>query len=260
MDCVKLDGKYVEKPWGRRQLPEGFRSTNGERIGEIWFDGDDAHPLLVKYLFTSERLSVQVHPDDRQAQAQGLDRGKAECWYIVEAEPGATIALGFKGDFSREEVRAAALDGTIEQLLDWRPVRAGDFFSVEPGTVHAIGGGLALIEIQQHSDVTYRLYDYGRPRELHLDAGLAVARTSPYPAHLARHAPPDQAHLLVDGAHFKVALSHSDIMQDRTRWLLPLSGTVRCGTVTARPGECLLAAAGASAETDGAPMLVGSAV
>src|SRR5690348_12309480 len=108
---MKLDRRYVEKPWGRTQLPAIFDSPAGKRIGEIWFTGPGDQPLLVKYLFTSERLSVQVHPNDEQARARGLERGKSECWYILEAEPGATLGLGLKRDASAEELRAAALDG-----------------------------------------------------------------------------------------------------------------------------------------------------
>src|SRR5205823_13170573 len=109
-----------------------------------------------------------------QARARGLPRGKSECWYILEAEPGAVLGLGLTREAAADELRAAALDGSIEELISWRPVRAGDFISVPPGTIHAIGAGISLLEIQQNADVTYRLYDYGRPRELHLDDGIAV--------------------------------------------------------------------------------------
>ena len=99
-----------------------FDPPAGERIGEVWFtDGADL-PLLAKYIFTSEKLSVQVHPNDEQARARGLARGKSECWYILEAEPGATLGLGLTRAIDSEELRAAALDGSIEQLMDWRPV------------------------------------------------------------------------------------------------------------------------------------------
>jgi mannose-6-phosphate isomerase len=173
---MKLDRRYVEKPWGRTQLPAIFDAPTGKRIGEIWFTADGEQPLLVKYLFTSERLSIQVHPDDEQARARGLTQGKSECWYILDAEPGATLGLGLKSAISAADLRSAALDGSIEQQMNWRPVRAGDFFMVPPGTIHAIGGGISLLEFQQNSDVTYRLYDYGRPRELHLEDPVSVAR------------------------------------------------------------------------------------
>ena len=151
-----------------------FEPPAGQRIGEVWFTGGGDLPLLAKYIFTSERLSIQVHPNDQQARARGLASGKTECWYILDAEPDATIGLGLTREVSPEELRAAALDGSIEQLIDWRPVKAGDFILVPPGTIHAIGAGISLLEFQQNADVTYRLYDYGRPRELHLDDSVAV--------------------------------------------------------------------------------------
>jgi mannose-6-phosphate isomerase len=182
MSTRQLATRYVEKPWGRTALPAIFPDGGGRQIGEVWFEGPgEAHPdLLVKYIFTSERLSIQVHPNDAQAQARGLPAGKSECWYILDAEPDATLGLGTHEALSGGVLRAAALDGSIEQMMDWRSVKAGDFFFVPAGTVHAIGAGVSLVEIQQNVDVTYRLYDYGRPRELHLDDGVAVSRAEPY--------------------------------------------------------------------------------
>src|SRR5438105_12761570 len=181
-----------------------FDPPAGERIGEVWFtDGADL-PLLAKYIFTSERLSIQVHPNDQQARARGLAQGKSECWYILDADPGAVLGLGLKREASRDELRSAALDGSIEQLMDWRPVRAGDFVFVPSGTVHAIGAGISLLEFQQNSDVTYRLYDYGRPRELHLEDGIAVSKPAPFPDHLAQHLSGDEERTLVGGPHFVV--------------------------------------------------------
>ena len=193
---VSLPVRQVAKPWGRDVLPAPFaaapeRSNGGGRIGEIWFEPPPELPqLLVKYIFTSEKLSVQVHPSDAQTLAAGLGRkGKEECWLIVDAEPGAVLGIGFREALGGEAMRDAALDGGIERLLEWYPVRPGDFFYIPAGTVHAIGAGISLIEVQQNSDITYRLYDYGRPRELHLDEGVAVARGAPYPAHLRGFAP-----------------------------------------------------------------------
>src|SRR5206468_6535686 len=199
---MKLERRYVEEPWGRTELPPMFDPPAGERIGEVWFTDGAELPLLAKYIFTSERLSIQVHPDDEQARERGLAQGKSECWYILEAEPGATLGLGLKSVVSAADLRSAALDGAIEQLMDWRSVRAGDFFMVLPGTIHAIGGGISLLEFQQNSDVTYRLYDYGRPRELHLDQAISVARSAPYPASLAQHLSPEEQRTLVDGPRF----------------------------------------------------------
>ena len=130
---MKLRTELVEKPWGRTDIPSMFANPDGRKIGEVWFTSDDDQPLLLKWLFTSERLSVQVHPNDAQARERGLPRGKTECWYVVDAEPGATLGLGLVREVAEEELRAAALDGSIEQLLDWRPVTAGEFFFVPPG-------------------------------------------------------------------------------------------------------------------------------
>ncbi len=256
---MKLDRRYVEKPWGRTQLPAIFDAPPGQRIGEIWFTGDGQQPLLVKYLFTSERLSIQVHPDDQQARARGLAQGKSECWYILDAEPGATLGLGLRRAVSAAELRSAALDGSIEQLIDWRPVRAGDFFMVPPGTIHAIGGGISLLEFQQNSDVTYRLYDYGRPRELHLDDALSVARAEPYPDSLAQHLSSDEQRTLVDGPRFILVHAMTDTLVDRQRWVIPLEGAVTSNGERAACGDCLLVAAGESVESSGR-MLIGASV
>ena len=181
MTATRLGAVPVERVWGRRDIPAGFPKLGDDvPVGEIWFEAAPEAPLLVKYLFTAERLSIQVHPDDAAAQARGFPRGKDEAWYILDAEPDARIGLGLTRRVSREALRAAALDGSIEQLLDWRPVRPGELLYSPAGTIHAIGGGISLIEIQQNLDLTYRLYDYGRPRELHLDDGIAVADPGPW--------------------------------------------------------------------------------
>ena len=185
---MKLRRHYVEKPWGQRPLPDAFDDGSGRQIGEIWFDDDGTTlPLLVKYLFTSEKLSIQVHPSDEQAPALGAPGGKEECWYVIAAEPGATIGVGTHAVIPPEALRAAALSGEIEQMMDWKPVQAGDFFYLKAGTVHAIGAGISLIEVQQNTDITYRLYDYGRPRELHLEESVKVADARPFPADQHSH-------------------------------------------------------------------------
>lgn len=237
---MKLGRRYVEKPWGQTRLPPEFDPPRGKRIGEIWFTGPGDLPLLIKYLFTSERLSVQVHPSDEQARLRGLPSGKSECWYILDAKPGATIGLGLIHPVSTNELRAAALDGSIEKLMEWRPVAPGDFLFVPAGTIHAIGGGISLIEIQQNADVTYRLYDYGRPRELHVDDAVAVATRRPYPSTLAQHLDGGEQRTLVDGPHFTLVHSREDALATRMRWVVPLDGEVRSGTDMAGVGECLL--------------------
>ena len=237
---MKLDRLYVEKPWGRTRLPEIFNAPQGQRIGEVWFTNGAELPLLGKYIFTSERLSIQVHPDDEQARERGLPQGKTECWTVLEADPGATIALGLKHKLSSNELRRAALDGTIEMLVDWRPVRPGDFYFVPAGTIHAIGSGISLFEFQQNADVTYRLYDYGRPRELHLDDAVAVANPAPYPDELAQHLSDRQERTLVEGPHFTLVQTCTDELQERERWVIPLEGSVQSGNDIAAPGDCLL--------------------
>ena len=259
---MKLSAHAVDKPWGIKRLPPQFAElAGGRKIGEVWFEGPQGAelPLLVKYIFTSEKLSVQVHPNDEQARARGLPNGKTECWFILDAEEDAVIALGFKEPLDAEAMRAAALNGSIEALMDWKPVHAGDFFYVPAGTVHAIGAGISLIEIQQQSDVTYRLYDYGRPRELHLDDAVAVARGEPYAAELLTHVDGGESRTLVPGPLFQVEHVVADgpvgMLEDKARFVLPLKGAAGDAGV----GECLFLEAGEVLEAQG-EMLVAAAL
>lgn len=202
---------FSPRPWGRRDLrpwygAEAFEGTS-EPVGEAWLTGPQSlvetggmagktlaavaasageelvgaagaeFPLLVKLLFPSDKLSVQVHPDDAQAQAMGQPRGKTECWYVLEAELGATIALGLKSGATADVVRSAIANGTMEDWMEWVPVSVGDMVFVDAGTVHAIGPGVVLLETQQTCDITFRMYDYGRPRELHVEQALGVMKT-----------------------------------------------------------------------------------
>src|SRR5271156_2947215 len=196
----RLKPWFSERVWGKLDLRPWYPETGTtERVGEAWLTGPQCmvetgelagrtlasvaaemggeFPLLVKLLFPAEKLSVQVHPDDAWAQKLGETRGKTECWYVLEAEPGAEVALGLKPGVGAAAVKASVADGTMEELMEWVPVSVGDMLFVDAGTVHAIGPGVVLLETQQTSDVTYRLYDYGRPRELHLEKGLQVIRT-----------------------------------------------------------------------------------
>ena len=206
---VSLRPFFSERIWGVQRLPKWYPQPQaGKPVGEAWLTaescvvdageyagvtlaemtrrfprqfagGDSAEfPLLIKTIFPQEKLSVQVHPNDAQAAALGLGRGKTECWYVLSAEPGAELALGFREPFPETEIRAAIAAGTLEQMLNYLPVKTGDMVFVEAGTVHSIGPGMVILETQEYSDITYRLYDFGRPRELHVDAGLAVTRTS----------------------------------------------------------------------------------
>lgn len=174
--AIRLTPSLREKVWGKTQLAPWFLDSQTP-IGEAWFLADHELPLLVKLLFTSDRLSVQVHPED----GEDGPRGKTEMWHILDAEPGAVIGLGFREPITRERLRESVKSGEIEQLVKWVPVRAGETYFVPAHTVHAIGGGIILCEIQQNSDVTYRLWDYGRPRELHADQAEAIADLGLYP-------------------------------------------------------------------------------
>jgi mannose-6-phosphate isomerase len=248
-----LETRTVEKPWGKDELPPPFEalsaSLGGKRIGEIWFEPpQDLPQLLVKYLFTSEKLSVQVHPSDAQTEAKGLGRqGKEECWLVIGAEPGARLGIGFAGEVDAAAMRAAALDGSIEDLLVWHPVEAGDFFYIPANTVHAIGAGCSIIEIQQNSDITYRLYDYGRPRELHLEDGIGVARGEPHPKACRRHLPDEGDVTLVDGPYF--CLDRVDGLPDKATarryhgclLVIPRAGTACVEDEPVLPGQCALA-------------------
>jgi len=249
---VALPTRMVEKPWGKDLLPPPFASRAGDtsaakRIGEIWFEPPaDLSALLVKYIFTSEALSVQVHPSDAQTMAAGLGRqGKEECWLVIAADPGARIGIGFTDEIGAAAMRAAALDGSIEHLLAWHDVVPGDFFYIPANTVHAIGAGVSLIEIQQNSDITYRLYDYGRPRELHLDEGVVVAIGAPYPETLHRRVDPHSPARLVDGPFFRIdriaGAPAPDVLArygPRPLLAIPLAGTVMIDGETIVPGAC----------------------
>ncbi|MGZ8350619.1 MAG: class I mannose-6-phosphate isomerase [Allosphingosinicella sp.] len=251
MPAVRLERRAVPKVWGRRDAlpPFGAPAANGEPLGEIWFvdadgqagDGD----LLVKYLFTSERLSIQVHPDDAAARAAGHRHGKDEAWIVLQADPGATIGLGLRRPLSRDELRAAALDGRIERLVDWRPVDSGQFLYSPAGTIHALGAGLVVVEIQQNIDLTYRLYDYGRPRELHLDLAIAAARREPSPANGPAEPIGEGRERLAAGPALAIERwqgAQGTIGGDGApAWLVPLSGVSRLDGTVLEPGSVWLA-------------------
>ncbi len=248
MPARRLTTLRVEKPWGRLNLWPGFGDVaeGGVPVGEIWFDAGPGYDpeLLVKYLFTSERLSIQVHPDDIAAQAAGHRRGKDEAWLVLAAEPDATIALGTREITSREALAAGALDGAIVDMMDWRPVKAGDVIYSAAGAVHAIGAGITLIEVQQNVDLTYRLYDYGRPRELHLQEGIAVSDPVPYVA------PPiigdigDGRAILCEGGKFVLerwsweGSRGIDLPPGLTGWMVPVTGGGTIDGAQFAAGEC----------------------
>ncbi len=226
---------FDERPWGVRDLRPVYTRIVNEPIGESWLTWEDNRvangplagqslhqlaqrfgrdlvgeaachdnrfPLLVKFLFPGDKLSVQVHPDDEQARKNGHLCGKTECWYVLRADAGAQVALGLKSGVTLEKLRQAIQDTRAEELLNWMDVHTGDMLYVAAGTVHTIGGGMVLVETQQTSDVTYRLYDYGRPRELHIEEGLAATKLRTNAGKVVRAI--DQSHTLVRSPYFQV--------------------------------------------------------
>lgn len=239
----RLAPYFRTRIWGFHDLSPWFDyKTEGEPIGEVWLTGemcaaetgplqgqslkeitaahgeallgkghaDEEFPLLIKVLFPKEKLSVQVHPDDAMAQRYGEPRGKTECWYALDAEPGAEVALGIKPGTTPEQVRTAIVESRLEDLLTLVPVHKGDMIFVDAGTVHAVWPGAVLLETQQTSDLTYRMYDYGRPRELHLDKSMEAMRVT---TGAGKVAPKNvNAHsVLIDQKYFRVE-----------RWAQPL--------------------------------------
>jgi len=238
---LKLDTKIVEKPWGRRGIDPRFGVASDRQIGEIWFEPPAGRELdvMAKYLFTTERLSIQVHPDDATAQARGHARGKDECWIILDVAADAELGIGTVREASGDEVIAAARDGSIVDLLDWRKPSVGDFLYNPAGTIHALGPGLTVLEIQQAVDLTYRLFDYGRPRELHLEEARDVVQARPH-VHRLDTKVGDHSMLLVAGPHFGVAwcVNEPPILPQGMRdvQLLPIDVAVS----GVGPGECAL--------------------
>jgi len=220
---------FDPRPWGTQDLSPIYPNQRfTEKIGESWLTGDHCKiangplrgkslaelsaefgrelvgeaaqnparfPLLLKFLFPHEKLSVQVHPDDEAAREIGQPHGKTECWYVAHAKPGAQIALGLKAGVTKAQFEKAIHGRQAENLLNWINVSAGEMIYVVGGTVHTLGPGAIIVETQQQSDTTYRLYDYGRPRELHLREGLSVLKEQVRSGKVVRPAPRE-----IDGA------------------------------------------------------------
>ena len=214
---------FDPRPWGTLDLSPIYPNHKfSEKIGESWLSGDDCKvangplkgqslsklseqyqrelvgdaardpkrfPLLLKFLFPEEKLSVQVHPDDAQAQRVGQPWGKTECWYVAHAKPGSQIGLGLKPGVTAAQLEEAIHQNRAEEVLNWINVYSGDMIYVAGGTVHTLGPGSVIVETQQQSDTTYRLYDYGRPRELHLKDGLAAVKENAKSGKVLRPAP-----------------------------------------------------------------------
>jgi mannose-6-phosphate isomerase len=248
MPTEKASVRVVHKPWGVSDL-QPWSSIDGgdDAVGELWFErADEQAPipaLLLKLLFTSKPLSIQVHPDDTFARAMGMLNGKSEAWYIVSAKPGAQIGGGLTHRVTPQELRASIRNGSIVELVQWRPVATGDVIFIPAGTIHAIGAGIVLAEIQQRSDTTFRLFDYGRQRELHEDNGVAVANTWPLrsPRNSTRLA--DGRTLLVASRHFvleRLDLSKGSswaLLAEPETWILVLDGHAAIGLAAISIGQ-----------------------
>ena len=232
----RLAPRFVNRVWGYRDLRPWYDCiAEGDPVGEVWLTGDEClvasgphqgkslkalfaevpelllgagapspeSPLLIKVIFAQEKLSVQVHPDDRLAQKYGHPRGKTECWYALSAEPGALVACGLKPGVTIEKVEEGIHDGTLEGSLQMLEVAAGEMIFVDAGTVHAIWPGSILLEIQQNCDLTYRMYDYGRPRELHIEKSLQALRLATGSGKIEPRQLVDRT-ILIDTEYFRV--------------------------------------------------------
>ena len=244
--------KSLRRPWGVLDLSPWNRATNdGLSTGEVWYErpGKPAAvpALLLKLLFTSQPLSIQVHPDDVHAKSMGLANGKTEVWYVLSAAPGAKVALGLKQQVTPQQLRAAVDDGSIADLVVWRAVSANDVISVPAGTIHAIGAGLVIAEVQQRSDATFRLFDYDRRRELHVERAIAVANTGRADVQVRPSRLTDERTLLVSNPHFvfeRIDLapaSTCSLEAERETWFLVLSGDAVIGPFNVAKGNAIFA-------------------
>jgi mannose-6-phosphate isomerase len=244
--------RALPKPWGVEDLrPWNEAHQVGNAIGEIWYERSDsaiADPsLLLKLLFTSRPLSIQVHPDDAFSRSAGLPRGKNEVWYVLSAAPGAKVALGLRRRLTPLQLRAAIDDGSISDLIVWRAVSADDFIFVPAGTIHAIGAGLIIAELQQRSDTTFRLFDYGSNRELHIENAIVVADAGPADFQLRARQVTAERRLLVSSPDFvferiDLAANSSWSMEaERETWFLVLNGSATAGLFEVITGDTLFA-------------------
>jgi mannose-6-phosphate isomerase len=244
--CVRAVGK----PWGSHVLwPWSEIDAHGGAIGELWFQrpdrGTPEPALLLKLLFTKEALSIQVHPDDTFARSIGLKRGKTEAWYILSATPDAKVALGLKRQLTSEQLRAAIEDGSIADLVAWRKVLKDDVIVVPAGTIHAIGAGLVIAEIQQRSDSTFRLFDYGRQRDIHIERAVAASNAGPAQRQFVATRLNEARTLLAATSHFvleRIDLaprSNWEIDADEETWILVIDGDAQFGQISAFVGESI---------------------
>jgi mannose-6-phosphate isomerase len=264
-NCTVATGPLTGRSFAEIMAEYGPAILGSDHVPVEVPGGTPEFPLLIKMLFPREKLSVQVHPDDLLAKQIGEPRGKTECWYILEAEPDAKVALGLKPGVSTEQVRSAIDDQSLEDLLHWVPIEAGDMVYVDAGTVHAIWPGAVILETQQTSDVTYRLYDYGRPRELHIDKSIRAMRLETAAGKVRPRIDNDHT-VLVDEQYFRVerwlldgpaqatkltaACNNANIDGRSAALLFVTQGMVRIGGEGCEPftlGRCELAVLPASA-------------
>lgn len=242
--------RVVRKPWGVTNLhPWSKRDGSDDAIGELWFQRTDKiapiPALLLKLLFTSEPLSIQVHPNDAYAHSTGLPNGKTEAWYILSAIPSARVALGLKRHITPQELRASIRDESIADLVQWRPVAKGDVIFVPGGTIHAIGAGIVLAEIQQQGDATFRLFDYGRQRELHEDEAVAISDAGPAQIQPGPRRLTAERTLLVSSTYFVFeridlpANASFSLATDRETWFFVLDGHAAIGLAAASVGDVI---------------------
>lgn len=243
--------RIVCKPWGSTDLSpwSEIRLDGGAAVGELWFQRPDpnapACALLLKLLFTNGPLSIQVHPDDAFAHSIGLEHGKSEAWYILSAMPEAKVAVGLKQQLTTRQLRAAIEDGSIANLIHWHRVRKDDVILVPAGTIHAIGPGLVLAEIQQRSDTTFRLFDHGRQREIHVDNAVAAATAGPAQWRSAPSRLSDARSVLVASPHFvleRIDLppnSNWELHAAHETWVLVVGGHARIALMNAFVGEAI---------------------
>lgn len=270
MPIERASVRVAHKPWGRSDLKPWSRiDGRHDAVGELWFERAAKEApipaLLLKLLFTSAPLSIQVHPDDTFARAMGMPNGKSEAWYIVSAIPGAQVGVGLKQPATPEELRAAIRDGSIVELVHWRPVAKGDVIFIPAGTIHAVGAGIVLAEIQQNSDATFRLFDYGRSRELHEDSGVAAAEAGPIQAQGEPFRLTAARTVLIASEHFvleRVDLaggSNWALLAEPETWMLALDGHATIGPAALSVGEAIFAAdsrAGIEVGTNGLTALI----
>jgi mannose-6-phosphate isomerase len=245
--------RYV-KPWGVANVaPWSVPPSDMGPIGEIWFEradtADTSSTLLLKLLFTSQPLSIQVHPDDVDAWAMGLARGKSEAWYILDAAANSQVAIGLDAPLDADHLRTAIHDGSIRDHIRWQTVRPGDTIYVPGGTIHAIGAGLTIAELQQRSDTTFRLFDYGRGRVLHTEDAIRVAKSG-WVQHAIRISQiSNQRTLLIDTQHFVLErlclppCSAWILNAAPETWLLVIKGAGSAGKIDLVQGDAAFAEA-----------------